>query len=307
VAENEPSQENPTPPKRKGLPWYWRMLRIILLAYVGLLVLLYFAQKRFIFPGAAMTQGQPYSRIASVPDGELLTLTTSNGDKVAALFGQAMTPEHKIRPDAPQRPTMIFFYGNAMCLKSALQLFDQFRALGVNVLIPEYAGYGMSDGDVSEAGLYATADAAYDYLLTRSDIDAKKIVASGWSLGSAVAIDLAARKPVAGLATFSAFSRMAEMGHNTFPIIPTFMVSLILKHRFENARKIADVKCPILIGHSRADSLIPYRMSDALVEAAQSPVERLTIEGADHSDFFAVGGAAVMGAIGGFIEQVAGK
>src|SRR5262249_40113403 len=130
VAKDTASQDPTSPAKRKGLPWYWRMLRIILLAYFGLLVLLYFAQKRFIFPGAVMTKGQPHSRISALPDGELLTLTTSNGDKVAAAFGKATTSEHQPRPDAAQRPTLIFFYGNAMYLKSSLQLFDQFRALG---------------------------------------------------------------------------------------------------------------------------------------------------------------------------------
>lgn len=297
--------------KRKQWPWYWRVLRILLLAYFGLLLFLYFAQKRFIFPGASMTQGKPYSRMSapanSAVDGELLTLTTSKGDKVAALFGGALTAERKAHPNAAHRPTVIFFYGNAMCLKDARQQFDDFRMLGVNVLIPEYAGYGMSEGDAGESSCYATADAAFDYLLTRNDIDPKKIIASGWSLGSAVAIDLAARKAVAGLVTFSAFSRMAEMGHSTFPIVPTFLVSFILSHKFENMRKIADVKCPILVGHSRADSMIPYSMSDQLAAAATAPVERLTIENADHGDFFDRGGEKVMRSIGAFFERIAAQ
>jgi hypothetical protein len=143
-------------PKRKNLPWYWRMLRIVLLVYLGLLVFLYFAQKRFIFPGASMSQGKPYSRISAPPDAELLTLTTAKGDKVAALFGTAQASDGTKLPDADRRPTVIFFYGNAMCLKEARQEFSDFRRLGVNVLIPEYAGYGMSDGEVSETNCYAT-------------------------------------------------------------------------------------------------------------------------------------------------------
>jgi fermentation-respiration switch protein FrsA (DUF1100 family) len=97
---------------------------------------------------------------------------------------------------------------------------------------------------------------------------------------------------------------MAEMGHCTFPILPTFMVSCILSHKFENTRKIAEVKCPILIGHSRGDRMIPYWMSDRLADSAKAPVERLTIEKADHCDFFN-SGENVMPIIGEFFARIA--
>ena len=77
-------------------------------------------------------------------------------------------------PRPSRRPTLLYFYGNGMCLNDALDAFDHFRRLGANVLIPEYVGYGMSGGQPSESGCRATADAAYDHLQRRKDVDPRR-------------------------------------------------------------------------------------------------------------------------------------
>ena len=108
-----------------------------------------------------------------------------------ALYGAAVRPDGQPDPLAAERPTMIFFYGNAMCLNYADGQLEEFRRLGLNVLIPEYVGYGMSGGSASERGCQATALAAYDYLVLERKVPHEHIIAAGWSLGGAVAIDLA--------------------------------------------------------------------------------------------------------------------
>ena len=137
-------------------------------------------------------------------DAELLQLKTKTGERVVALFGPALTADGKPDPAAASRPTMIFFYGNAMCLNHATSLFDRFRRLGLNVVIPEYVGFGMSGGSPSEQGCQATADAVYDEWCQRAGLTQRAVVAAGGRLGGAVAIDLAARRPVGGLIAFSA-------------------------------------------------------------------------------------------------------
>lgn len=271
------------------------------LVYVGVTALFFSLQTRMIFPGSE-TQGRPEFVVKPPPDAELLNLEANGGEKVVALFGAAQGPDGRPLADAASRPTLLYFYGNGNCLKTALGEFERFRKLGVNVLIPDYLGYGMSGGKPGEAGCYATADAAYDHLLTRKDVDPKKIVAAGWSLGAAVAIDLAARRPVVGLVAFSAFTSMTEMGRRTMPWLP---VRLLLRHRFASESKIARVKCPILIGHGRHDRLIPHEMSDRLAAAAGGPVTRFTIDHADHGEFYAVGDAEVTKALGEFLEGLA--
>jgi fermentation-respiration switch protein FrsA (DUF1100 family) len=277
------------------------MVRIALFMYLGVAVLLFSLQARLIFVGAE-TQGRPRAAVRPRPGTQLLTLTTARGDRVAALFGAALTPEGQPHAHPEARPTILYFYGNAMCLSDASEEFEHFRRLGANVLIPEYVGYGLSGGKPGEQACYDTADAAYDHLLKRRDVDPSRIVAMGWSLGGAVALDLASRRRVAGLATFSTFSSMVEMARRNFPFLPA---SLLLRHRFDNTTKIASVSCPILIGHGRQDKLIPYAMSDRLAAAAKNvPVSRLTIEDADHNDFFAVGGDKVFNAIAQFLDEL---
>jgi fermentation-respiration switch protein FrsA (DUF1100 family) len=101
---------------------------------------------------------------------------------------------------------------------------------------------------------------------------------------------------------FSTFTSMAEMGRRLVPFLP---VSLLLRHRFDSLAKIAKLDCPTLIGHGRRDQVIPFAMADRLAEAAKGPVTRVTIDGADHNDFFGVGGSRVLIPFREFLERSA--
>jgi pimeloyl-ACP methyl ester carboxylesterase len=232
-------------------------------------------QEQGIFPGH-WSQGHPVARFNAPYGTELLEFTTRSGETAAALHAAATDHAGNILPDAAHRPSMLFCYGNDMYLSMSVPIVQLLSRLGVNVLAPEYLGYGLSEGKPSEAGCYATADAAYDYLRDRSET----IFVGGCSLGGAVAIDLAARQPVAGLATIVTFTSMADMVRLFYPYLP---MRLILKYRFDNLTKIQRVKCPVLIGHSTGDRLIPYSMADRLAAAAKTPVSRLTIADAEHN------------------------
>ena len=276
-----------------------RIVRDVGAIYLGLLTLLYSFQTRVIFPGSS-TQGQPFALVQPRRDTELVTLKTARDERVVALFGRALTSDGRPDPGALSHPTMIFFYGNAMCLSYAQQDFDRFRRLGLNVLIPDYVGYGMSGGSPSEKGCQATADAAYDYLVSTRKLDSKTIISAGWSLGGAVAIDLASRRQVGGLIAFSTFTSGVEMARRMLPFVP---VSLLLRHRFESVQKIAKVHCPVLIGHGGRDPVIPFAMGKKLAAAASGPVSTLWIDQAEHNDFFEVGGRRIDEAITRFAKE----
>jgi uncharacterized protein len=280
--------------------WGVGVIRLLVLVYAGVAAIFFAMQTWLIFPGSE-TQGQADAVIEAPPGAELVALTTSRGDKVFALFGKALKPDGSPRPDAAGCPTLLYFYGNAMCLRDATEEFGRFRRLGANVMIPEYVGYGMSGGKAGELGCRETAEASLANLESRPDVDRGRVVAAGWSLGGAVAIDLASRHPVAGLATFCTFTRMADMAKRLVPFLPA---SLLLRHRFENLAKIATVGCPVLIGHGREDRIIPFAMADRLAEAAKGPVTRVTIDEADHNDFFQVGGERVRAALRRFLDEL---
>lgn len=278
----------------------WRCVRIPLAVYLGLTAVLFALQNDLIFPGSKR-QGQADTVVKPLPDEQLINLATAQGDRVVALFGPALTAEGKALPEAARRPTLLYFYGNAMSLSDAVDQLEHFRRLGVNVMIPDYVGFGMSGGKASETGCQATADAALAYLRKRPDVDPKTIVAAGWSLGGAVAIDLASREKLAGLISFCTFTSMSEMAKRNMPFLPT---SLLLRHRFDSQSKIARVSCPILIGHGRRDDLIPHSMAERLIASARAPVMKFTIENAGHNDFFAEGGPQVLQAMKTFLDQL---
>ena len=276
-----------------------RIARGVGVIYLIVIAVLYSLQTRIIFPGTS-TKGQPWAEVRPHPGTELIQLTTKHGERIVALFGPALLPDG--RPDslAAQRPSMIYFYGNAMCLNDASFDLEQFQRLGLNVIIPEYVGYGMSSGSPSEKGCQATALAAYDDVVSTRRVDPRRIIAAGWSLGGAVAIDLASRREVGGLIAFSSFTSAVEMGRRMLPFVP---VSLLLRHRFDSVHKIAQVNCPILIGHGRLDPIIPFEMGEELAAKAKGPVTTLWIDGAGHNDFFEVGGRRIGEAITKFVTE----
>jgi uncharacterized protein len=288
-------------PRATGLHrWARFVARVVALVYLGMVLTLFLLQNYLIYPGAS-SQGHRDAVVPPDKNYELLDLRAADGTKIAAVFGKAMDQSYHDRSDYADRPTILFFYGNGQCLANSMDLFWNLRVHGFNVIVSEYEGYGMSGGKPSERGCYAAADAAYDYVLSRGDVNKEKIVVFGWSLGAAVAIDLADRRPVQGLITFSAFTTMKAMAHKAFPWLPT---SLLLRSHFDNLKKIQGIDCPIFMVHGAEDDLVPPKMCGQLAAAAgkSGKVTTLEVPGAGHNDLIDVGGEDLMRKFAGFVE-----
>ena len=277
-----------------------RTIRVAAAVYVLLCLIAFFVQPYMAFPAAAF-QGKPETTINFGRRAEVLHLATADGTPVAAVFGAALSPDGS--PGPTDAPTILYFYGNGGSVAWSQGEFDHFRRLGCNVLIPDYLGYGQSGGTATEPHFYATADTAYDYLLHRPGVDPHRIIVAGWSLGGAVAIELAARRPVAGLAVFNAFTTMPAVAHGLLPWLPT---SILLRYRFDNLNKVESVHCPVLICNGGMDTLVPAWMSDDLAKTAPGPVTRLTIPTADHNSIFTADPPAVYAAVDRLVKQANG-
>ena len=190
--------------------------RLSLLILVGFLAMVYLLQDQSDLSG---------DRHAGQPGGEgsaaLRCGTDAARDGAWRTRGGPVRPGPVCRtvtviPTGRSRPALVYFYGNAMCLAYAESEFDRFRRLGLNVLIPDYLGYGLSGGKASEIGCRETAETAYQALI-RAASPPSRIIAGGWSLGGAVAIDLASRRQVGGLIAFSTFTSTHDMALNICP------------------------------------------------------------------------------------------
>jgi fermentation-respiration switch protein FrsA (DUF1100 family) len=292
------------PRNSKFKRWAWRLARIPIIAYLGLAVVLSLLQTQLIFPGAA-TQGQAEAIVdPATLDAELVTLKTPGGEKVVALFGRALDETGRPHPQASSRPTLLYFYGNGMCMADCEIEFRQLRRRGFNVMVPDYLGYGRSGGKPSEAGVYATADACFDHLKQRGDVDPNKIVPTGWSLGGGAAFHLATtRSEVPCVVTVSAFTSVDAMARKVFPFLPTGMM---LKHHFDNESKARSFKKPVFIAHGTHDGIIPFEMSNQLAAAARaggSTVVKYDVQSGDHNDVWDVGGASLLDAIEQFVNE----
>jgi uncharacterized protein len=258
-----------------------------------------------IFPGSRgkTTEG---ALVGAYKGSTILSCTTSSGYQVGLLLGAGQPCEVKPSPPVPGMRYLVYFYGNGMCLGTCSYEFAQFRQLGYTVLIPEYPGYGMSSGWASESGCYEAADAAYHYLTEILHAHPAQIVVAGWSLGAAVAIDLAARKQVAGLIVLGAFTNIPEQAHAMLPWVPKWVVRLFIRERFDNVSKIRQVTCPIFIGHGTEDELVPFVMAERLAQAARPRglVTFLPIQGCGHNGIFEASRGSVWTAIKDFSSNL---
>lgn len=296
---NEPDAA--TPPQRpRAARLAFAFLRIALLIYAGVAVILWWFQERLIFPGQS-SKGQGWAEVTPGPREELVRLALPGGEQIVALFGQALGTPGGAPLDPKASPTILFFYGNGQCLQTARDHFEFLRRLGANVLIPEYPGYGMSEGCPGEQQFVLAAHAALDHLLQRKDIDPHRIVVGGLSIGGAVAFQVASRPEVAGAFTLNTFSSLTEISQRRYPFLP---IRLLLRHPFDSRAAIARVSCPILIGHGDSDGLVPPAMADELAKSAGGPVTQFSIPGADHNEAFSRDPALVRDAISDWLATL---
>ncbi|HLM01499.1 MAG TPA: alpha/beta hydrolase [Pyrinomonadaceae bacterium] len=258
-----------------------RLMRTVLLfpflIYLGFLIYAYFFSERLIF------QPQPASYR---DDGAgIVKLISSNGAKISARFYE--------NPDAAH--TILFSHGNAEDIGIADYTAREFRKNGFAVLVYDYQGYGTSEGAASEENSYRDVDAAYDHLTSERKIPPEKIIVYGRSLGGAVAIDLASRRKVGGLIAESTFVTAFRV-LTKIPIFPF--------DKFQNIKKIKNVKCPVLFVHGRKDTLIPFRHAEKLFAEANEPKFSFWIDEAGHNDVFSVGAESYLRKIRDFADNL---
>jgi fermentation-respiration switch protein FrsA (DUF1100 family) len=215
-------------------------------------------------------------------------LQTSDGIRLHAWFLEA----------PGSRLVTMYLKGNGTNLTNRLGHLREIVPAGSSVLILDYRGYGKSQGRPTERGLYRDADAGYDHLIGMG-YQPRQIVILGESLGSAVAVDLARRRPCGGVVLECPFTSFSALAGAVVPWAGRLFAS-----GFNSLGKIRGVHTPLLIIHGDRDTIAPYAMGRALFAAANEPKSFWTVEGATHIDIVPVAGALYRARLQAFYESI---
>lgn len=179
-------------------------------------------------------------------------------------------------------PTIVYLHGNAGEIGDRPNRFRYYRDRGFGVLFVSYRGYAGSTGRPSEEGLVTDAVAAYDWLMA-SGADAARIVVVGESLGTGVAVQLAARRRVAAVSLNAPFTSAADIAARSYWWLP---VRLLMKDQFRSVDHVGAIGAPLLVQHGDADRIVPFELGRRLFDAALEPKRFVVLPGGGHDAIF---------------------
>jgi uncharacterized protein len=243
------------------------ILIVVFVAYLGGLIVLYFKQRAMLFPIPPVGRTAPSE--AGLPQAEEHVLATADGEKVIIWHV----------PAQPGRPVVLFFPGNGDFLAGRVNRFKGVTADGTGLVALSYRGYAGSSGAPSERGLLLDAEAAYAFASTRYGAD--RIVAWGFSLGTGVAVAIAAEHSVSRLILEAPYTSTVDVAGTLLRIVP---VSLLMRDQFHSDRRIANVTAPVLIMHGTNDPAIPITFGERLFALAPEPKKFVSFPGGGHEN-----------------------
>jgi uncharacterized protein len=217
----------------------------------------YFPDRRLVDPAQAGMDGV-----------DALRLTTNDGETLVAWYV----------PAKDGHPLILYFHGNGGALGDRIPRFRALTASGYGLLALSYRGYGGSTGSPTQRGLMEDGETAYLEARARG-YDGDRIVLMGESLGTGVAIALAATHQAAALVLDSPYSSAVEVAAAHYPIFP---VNWLMFDRFRSDLAIGDVHAPILIVHGDEDDVVPIRLARRLFELANEPKTFMQVSGGTH-------------------------
>jgi fermentation-respiration switch protein FrsA (DUF1100 family) len=243
------------------------LLIVASIGYLGGLAALFFAQRSFLFPIPQTVRTPPGT--AGFPEAEEHVLATEDGENVIVWHV----------PPKPGHAVVLYFHGNGDFLAGFFGRFRDIIADGTGIVALSYRGYAGSSGHPSEQGLLQ--DAAAVYAFTTARYSANRIVVWGFSLGTGVAVALAADRPVGKLILQAPYTSLADVAASVFPIFP---VRLVMKDPFHSDERIARITAPLLIMHGARDPTIPIVFGERLFALAREPKQLVRFPEGGHND-----------------------
>ncbi len=259
------------------------LLMLVGVGYLSLIVLAMFADRLIFLPHPSSYRDSDFT-VTRITDIQHVKIPSGNATISAVYLAN---------PSASY--TLIYSHGNGEDIGDDLPMLQAFRQAGFAVFAYDYRGYGTSTGSSSEPGVYQDAHAAYEYLTQILQVAPMHVIAFGHSLGAAAAIELAATRPVAGLIADAPFL-------SSFRVLTR--VQILPWDKFNNAARIRQVRCPVLVIQGKADGVIPWWHGQRIYELANQPKRFLWIDGAGHNDALAVAEKQYLQAMGDFAASI---
>jgi fermentation-respiration switch protein FrsA (DUF1100 family) len=255
------------------LKWF---LITVLVGYGALAALAYFAQRALMyFPERTRTA----PAAGGFAQAEEIELVTSDGERVIAWHV----------PPRGEKLVVLYFQGNGGALNLRAQRFARIVADGTGLLALSYRGYGGSTGRPSEAGLLRDAEATYAYAAAR--YPAERLVPYGESLGSGVAVALAAEHIVGKVILEAPFTSAVDIGAAAYPFLP---VRLLMHDTFRSDERIGKVTAPVLVLHGARDTIVPISYGERLYALISAPKKFVRFPEGHHSDLDSHGAQAAV-------------
>jgi pimeloyl-ACP methyl ester carboxylesterase len=239
-----------------------------LTAYVLYCTVLFFAQRRLMFPRHLLPVPAP---AVSTQGVETLRVPSGGGYVDAWFLGPGRTSA------GGRAPAVIVAHGNAEVIDYLPGEFEWIRELGIGVMLVEFPGYGRSQGSPSQESITGAFISAYDMLVERPDVDSSRILLFGRSVGSGAACALAEKRPSAAMVLVSPFTSTRVFANAYFA--PGFLV----RDPFDNLSTVQGYPNPVLVFHGEYDEIIPFSHGRALAGAA--PMGNLIGYPCGHNDF----------------------
>jgi len=250
---------------------------VALVLYIGTAATLYVTQRSLMyFPETVRTTPAQ----AGLPRAEEVDLTAADG--VHSLLWHV--------PPSDNKPVILYFHGNGGALRYRAARFRKLIADGIGLVGLEYRGFGGLPGEPTEAGLIADAQSAYAFAAAR--YGAQQIVVWGESLGSGVAVALAAEQPVGRVILEAPFTSTAAIAALRYWYMP---VRLLMKDQYRSDERILKVTAPVLILHGARDSVVPYAMGEQLFDLAKAQKHIVRFLDGSHEDLDQYGALHAVG------------
>jgi fermentation-respiration switch protein FrsA (DUF1100 family) len=149
-----------------------------------------------------------------------------------------------------------YFHGAATNVAMVGPAVSKLRErLRLAILLVDYRGYGKSGGTPSEEGVFADARAASAWMCRRCGLSSSELILMVYSLGGAVAIDLAAAQGARAIVLQNTFSSLGEVFERHAP------AGLQVQAQFESMVKISRYRGPVLFSHGTQDVLVPVDLA----------------------------------------------